>query len=181
MTTTMNRTERTPSVARDTGMTARVTVAWAMAGGVAAGGFFVAAMNLTGRLSGSGVLLAAGGMFLIGAMAGFMAGALLGYLGRPADVNADEGTRGLFMALLWAVPGLAAAFLVTGWIAATGVVLFAGNAVPVAFMVAAWLVGAAMVGGAFVEAAGALANIRTRLARGVGEAYTRAERPGLAR
>jgi hypothetical protein len=85
------------------------------------------------------------------------------------------------MALLWAVPGLAAAFLVTGWIAATGVVLFAGNAVPVAFMVAAWLVGAAMVGGAFVEAAGALANIRTRLARGVGEAYTRAERPGLAR
>lgn len=161
MTTTMTHTARTPDTnARDTGMTARVAVAWTMAGGVTAGGFVVAALTLAGRLSGHGVLLAAAGMFLLGAAAGFAVGAALGWFGRPDDVTAEEATRGLYMAALWAVPAMAVAFLVTGWIAATGVVLFAGKTVPALFAGAAWLAGAAMVFGALAEGAAAVANLR---------------------
>jgi hypothetical protein len=161
MTTTLNRTARTDTDARDTGMTARVTVAWTMAGGVTAGGFVVAALTLAGRLSGNGVLLAAAGMFLLGATAGFGVGALLGWFGRPADVTREEATRGLFMAALWALPAVALAFLVAGWVAMTVVVLFAGNLLPALFAGAAWLAGVAMVFGAVTEAAAAVENLRT--------------------
>lgn len=161
MTTTMTHTARTPdTTARDTGMTARVTVAWTMAGGVAAGGFVVAALTLAGRLSANGVLLAAAGMFLLGAAAGFAVGAALGWFGRPADVTEAEATRGLYMAALWALPAMAVAFLATGWIAATVMVVFAGKLVPAVFAGAAWLAGAAMVFGALTEGAAAVANLR---------------------
>jgi hypothetical protein len=161
MTTTTNRTDRTDGDARDTGMTARVTVAWTMAGGVVAGGFVVAALTLAGRLSGNGLLLAAAGMFLLGAAAGFGVGALLGWFGRPADVSREEATRGVFVAALWAIPALAVAFLVTGWVAMTVVVLFAGKLLPALFAGAAWLAGVAMVFGAVAEAAAAVENLRT--------------------
>ncbi|HSJ25074.1 MAG TPA: hypothetical protein VK929_10420 [Longimicrobiales bacterium] len=162
MTTTMMKNPaRTPATdERDTGMTARVTVAWAMAGAVTAGGFLVAAATLTERLSGHAVFVTAAGLFLLGAVGGFATGAALGYFGRPTDVTAAEARTGLVRAALWALPALAVTFLVTGWVAGTVLVLHAGAALPMVFATAAWLTGAAMVLWAADEAADALRNVK---------------------
>jgi hypothetical protein len=155
MTTTMMNLDRTAAVVqRDTGMTARVTFAWAMAGGVLAGGLLVAVMTLAGRLNANGVLVTATGLFLLGAAAGLFAGAAAGWFGRPEGVTAAEAGRALVRALAWAVPGLAVAYLATGWMAATVLVLYAGAVVPMVFAAGAWVTGAVVVAWAVVETAG---------------------------
>jgi hypothetical protein len=187
MTTTMMQyPARTPAAdARDTGMTARVTVAWALAGAVAAGGFLVATLTLTERLSGHAVFVTAAGLFLLGAAAGFAIGAGLGYFGRPADVTAAEARGGLARAALWALPALAATFLVTAWLAATVLVLYAGRTLPMVFAAAAWLTAAALVLWAVTEAADAVRHIgeawRTRWAARRAARASRAARPAPRR
>jgi hypothetical protein len=154
MTTMTMYRDRTPAMAaRDTGMTARVALAWAMAGGVLAGGFLVGFMTLAGRLNANGVLVTATGLFLLGTAAGFAVGGVIGWFGRPADVTAAEAVGGLFRAVAYAVPALLVAFLATGWMAATVMVLYAGAVVPMVLAAGAWVTGAAVVMWAAVETA----------------------------
>jgi hypothetical protein len=120
-------------------------VSWTLAGGLGVGGFLVAGMTLAGKLSGSGLLLAAGALYIIGGLLGFVHGAVLGFLGRPADVTAREALVKVGMGALYAMPALIVGFLAAGWIAMTSVALYVGKPLPLAGVAVGWLVGLVLV------------------------------------
>lgn len=153
---------RTRGPERGIGITGRVAVLWAMAGGLVGGGFLVAAMTLTGRLSADGLFLSSGALFLIGALLGMAHGTVLGYLGRGRDVSGHEARRNVAMAALYAVPGLAVAWIASGWIAMTVVVAYAGGTGLMIGSVLGWLAGGALVAAAAWQGWKALRNAYAR-------------------
>jgi hypothetical protein len=161
-TMTIDRNRTPAALERDPAFAARVTLAWAMAGGLLAGGYFVAFMTLAQRLNANALLVTATGLFILGAGVGGLFGAVLGWAGRPRDVTRDELLRGLLRTALLAVPALGFAFLAAAWVAMTVVVLYAGRMLPMAFAFGAWLTGAAVVLWAATEAADAVANALRR-------------------
>lgn len=152
--------ERGDRLRRGIGVPGRVAVSWALGGGVALGGFVVALMTLTGRLSGSGLFLSSGALFLVGALMGFAHGSVLGYLGRQEDRPA--AARSVAKGALYTLPALAVGWIVAGWIAMTTVGLFTGEAVIMALVAAAWLAGAAIVATAAWQGYRALRNAYAR-------------------
>jgi hypothetical protein len=163
-TTTLNpAANRNPADERDDGLPVRVTVAWTVTGAVLMGGVFVAVMTLAERLNGNALLVTAGGLYILGALAGFAAGALLGFFGRPAGVTARDAAHRLGFAALLAVPALAVGFVAAGWIAMTVVALYTGKAVALAAVAVGWLAGAVFVLGAVVEGWTALHEVVARL------------------
>lgn len=112
------------------------------------GGFLVAAMTLTGQLSGHALLLTCTGLFVVGAVLGFTHGAVLGWLGRPVAETRQAALGGLAMGAVYAVPALLLSWLVAGWIAMTSVAIYADRLAALIGCVVAWLVGMAVVGGA---------------------------------
>lgn len=127
------------------GLPGRVAVGWASAGGILVGGFLVAAMTLTGQLSGHALLLTSTGLFVVGAVLGFVHGAVLGWLGRPKETSPRVALSGLALAVAYAVPALLVSWLVAGWIGMTSVALYAGKTAPVVGTGIAWLVGLTLV------------------------------------
>jgi hypothetical protein len=125
--------------------TAGTTVAWAVAGGVALGGFLVGIMTLSGQLSGNGLLLTSMALFVIGAALGFLHGAVLGVMGRPAGTTWRKALASLGLAALYTVPALAVAFLVAGWIAMTAIAIYTGKVFALAGCAVAWMVGATLL------------------------------------
>lgn len=130
---------------RGIGVPGTVAVSWAAAGGVLVGGFLVAAMTLTGQLSGHALLLTCTGLFVVGAVLGFIHGAVLGWMGRPKSVNRPEALGGLALSLAYAVPAMLVAWLVAGWIGMTSVALYAGHTAALVGCGVAWLVGIGLV------------------------------------
>ena len=133
------------TLTRGIGVTGKVAVSWAAAGGVLVGGFLVAAMTLTGQLSGHALLLTATGLFVVGAVLGFVHGAVLGWLGRPASQPRREALGGLAMSAAYAVPALLVSWLVAGWIAMTMVAVYAGRTPGLVGSGIAWLAGLLVV------------------------------------
>lgn len=129
-------------LSRGIGLAGRTAVLGAMAGGVALGGFAVAGMSLGGRISGSGLLFSATALFLVGAVLGFAHGGVLGVLGRASGTDPGTAVRAVAKATLYAIPALAVAWVVTGWIALTVVARYTGDVAPIAGVAIAWLVGA---------------------------------------
>jgi hypothetical protein len=161
-TTMQNEAALGAAIERDVGLTGRVAVSWTVAGGVAVGGFLVAGMTLAGKLSGSGLMLAAASLYVIGGLLGFAHGAVLGFLGRPADVTAREAVGRLGMAALYAIPALIVGFLAAGWIAMTSVAVYIGRPLPLVGAGIGWLVGAVLVLYAAVAGFEALQNAYAR-------------------
>lgn len=149
-------------VARDTGLIGRVTVTWAVAGGLAVGGFLVAGMTLAGRLSGNALLMTAGVLYVIGALLGFVHGAALAYFGRPDGMPAREAWGKLGMAMLYAVPALTVGFIANGWVAMTTMALYLDKPLPLIGAGLGWLVGAAIVIAAALNGWIALRNAYAR-------------------
>jgi hypothetical protein len=149
-------------VARDTGLIGRVTVTWAVAGGLAVGGFLVAGMTLAGRLSGNALLMTAGVLYVIGALLGFVHGAALAYFGRPEGMPANEAWGKLGMAMLYAVPALTVGFIANGWVAMTTMALYLDKPLPLIGAGLGWLVGAAIVIAAAANGWTALRNAYAR-------------------
>jgi hypothetical protein len=166
MTTTMQNLNETralgTTVERDIGLPGRVVVTWTLGGGLVVGGFLVAGMTMAGRLSGSGLLLAASALYVIGALLGFGHGAVLGFFGRPADVTAREALRRITLAALYAVPALIVGFLAAGWIAMTSIAFYIGRPLPLIGAAIGWLVGLGIVTHAALTGAGALRNAYAR-------------------
>jgi hypothetical protein len=161
--TTMALTGREEAVvARDTGLIGRVTVTWAVAGGLALGGFLVAGMTLAGRLSGNALLMTAGVLYVIGAVLGFMHGAVLAFFGRPDGMGAREAAGKLGMAALYAVPALTVGFIAAGWIALTTVALYLDKPVAMVGAGVGWVIGTAIVATAAVSGWTALRNAYAR-------------------
>lgn len=154
--------ETTETLPRGIGLPGRVAVTWALAGGLLVGGFLVAAMTLAGQLSGSGLLVTASGLFLIGAALGFAHGGALGYLGRPEGLERRRAMVGLGLAAVYTLPALAVGLVVSGWIAMTVVALYTGKTLALVAVGAAWLVGLGLVGVAAAEGWEALRNAWAR-------------------
>lgn len=158
----VNETRTGNTVERDTGLTGRVIVTWTVGGGLAVGGFLVAAMTLAGQLSGAALLMTAGGLYVIGALLGWLHGAALGFFGRPADMTAREALSRLAMGTVYALPAMTVGFLAAGWIAMTTVALYLGKTLPMVGVAAGWLVGLAILVVAAVNGVLALRNAYAR-------------------
>ena len=127
------------------GLPGKVAVSWAAAGGVLVGGFLVAVMTLTGQLSGHALLLTSTGLFVVGAVLGFVHGAVLGWLGRPEETTRRAALGGLALAAVYAIPALLVSWLVAGWIGMTSIALYAGKALALVGVAVTWLVGLGLV------------------------------------
>jgi hypothetical protein len=152
----------TAPLARDFGLPGWVTVTWTGAGAFLVGGFLVAAMTLAGQMSGSSLLLTSSGLFLVGAMLGFVHGATLGFFGRPAEMSGRAAISSILMGAMYSIPVLAIGLVVSGWIAMTVVSLYAGSIVAMALTAAAWAVGLTLV---FFAGVRGLAGLRNAYAR----------------
>jgi hypothetical protein len=152
----------TVTLRRDMGLPGRVAVSWTAAGGFLLGGFLIAAMTLSGQMSGSGLLLTSSGLFLIGAALGFAHGAALGFFGRPGGTTAREAAGSLTLAAIYTIPVLAVGVVTAGWIAMTVVSLYAGSWIAIGLSGLAWAAGAAVVVSAGVQGWKALGNAYAR-------------------
>lgn len=133
------------------GMPGRTALTWAVAGAVGLGGVVVGVNALAGKLSGNGLLVTAMALFIIGAVVGFVHGAVLGIMGRPRDMSLKEAARAIVMAALYAVPTLTVSFLVAGWIALTPVAIYTGKIGAMIGCGVAWVIGAGLISYAAVE------------------------------
>jgi hypothetical protein len=130
---------------RGIGLPGKVAVSWAAAGGVLVGGFLVATMTLLGQLSGHALLLTSTGLFVVGAVLGYVHGAMLGWMGRPTELTRRQALGGLALSVAYAVPALLVSWLVAGWIGMTSVALYSGSIPALVGCGFAWLVGLGLV------------------------------------
>lgn len=135
-----------PLIPRALGLPGAILLSFMIAGGVLAGGFLVAYGTLTERLSGHGLLYTAGALYLMGSLIGFILGGALGMFGRPVETAARKAFRDQLIALLYALPALFLAFVLTGWIAMTVVAITMGDVAPLVGVSVAYLVGFLVVG-----------------------------------
>lgn len=156
MTPNTEREESGRTLTRGLGEPGKLAVSWGAAGGILVGGFLVAAMTLTGQLSGHALLLTCTGLFVVGAALGFIHGAILGWMGRPKEASRRSALGSLAMGAAYAIPALLVAWLVAGWIGMTSIALYAGKAAPIIGCGISWLVGFGLVALAAENGWGAL-------------------------
>lgn len=129
---------------RNPGFVAWMVVAWSMAGGILLGGVYVAFLTSTSRMSTVGQIPVMTLFFATGSLLGLLHGSILGYLGRPRDVDRATALRGLALGALGAVPGLAVAWVLTLWIGITGASRATRGLLPVVGIALGWVGGAAI-------------------------------------
>lgn len=144
------------------GLHGRTAVFFAAAGGLLLGGVLVALMTLSGRMSGHGIFFTASGLFVIGAVLGLAHGLVLGFLGRPAGVDARRAYGDLGRALLYAVPAVAVAWLATVWVAMTSLAVYLERVTPWIGVAVAWLAALGFLFAALRDGSRALKNAYAR-------------------
>jgi hypothetical protein len=144
------------------GLPGRIAVGWTAAGGFLVGGFLVAAMTLAGKLSAMGLLATASGLFVIGAVLGFVHGAALGFFGRPAGMTRREAAGAIGMGAVYALPTTALGLVVSGWIAMTLIAQYTGRLAAWAMVGLAWAIGIGIVAYAVVKGWQGLRNAYAR-------------------
>jgi hypothetical protein len=127
------------------GMPGRTALTWAVAGAVGFGGVVVGVNALAGNLNGNGLLMTALALFVIGAMLGFLHGAVLGVMGRPREMTWQRAARAVALAAMYAVPALTVTFLVAGWIALTPVAIYTGKLAALIGCAIAWIIGTGLI------------------------------------
>ncbi len=133
-------------VPRGFGLPGAVLLSWMIAGGVLAGGFLVAYGTMAEHMSGHALLYTAGGLYLIGSLIGAILGGAVGMFGRPIEMAARRALRDQLLALLYALPALFLAFVLTGWIAMTIIAVSHGHTLPLIGVSAAYVLGIVVVG-----------------------------------
>jgi hypothetical protein len=164
-TDTMETVDTRPSgrdVPRDMGFPGRVAVSWAMASGVLAGGVLLAVLTLMDRMSAFGIFLTSTALFLGGGLFGFLHGAVLGWMGREATMDAAAARHSLALASMYVIPGLGFAWVVSSLISQTVGAQFTGNLLALAGVGVAWLAGAVICMWAARTGFAALANAYVR-------------------
>lgn len=160
--TTQTADGSTKALPRTIGLHGRVMVLSAMAGGVALGGVLVAAMTLGGQLSGHALFLNASALFIVGAALGLFHGIFLGYFGRKADVSPRTARHQMALAALYAVPGLAVAWLASIWVAMSVIAAYTGSIPAYLGVGIGWVGAAAIIAVAAIDAWRALVNAFAR-------------------
>ena len=117
---------------------------WTLSGGMLVGGASVAAMQFAGRMSPHLMIVATTLMFLVGALAGFVHGGVLGVLGRPEGMSSRTAVGSLGRGLLYLVPSLVVGWLLAGWVAALPLALFGGHVLASVISGLAWVAMLAM-------------------------------------
>lgn len=135
---------------RGIGLTGRVALSWAVAGGILMGGFVVAALTLAGRMNANGLLITSTVLFTVGGLAGFIHGGALGYLGRGPQTTRKQALAALALAALYTIPLMAAGWIATGWIAMTVVSIYAHTITAYIGMIIGWGAGLAVLATAVV-------------------------------
>jgi len=153
---------RGTALPRTIGIHGRTLVLFGMGGGVALGGVLVAAMTMSGRLSGHALFMNATVLFVAGAVLGLLHGAVLGYLGRPFGTSPRAALRDLALAGLYAVPGLAIAWLAAVWVAMTLIAGYTGRIGARIGSGLGWIASATILASAGVHAWRALRNAYAR-------------------
>ena len=112
-----------PSVLRwfagDRHLAGRLTLSWALAGGLTMEAILVMAAFTSGNPISASDPFTASLFFLGGAAGGLVHGALVGAAGRPESVSLAQAVRSIEGSLLLALPGLAFAWLVAIWTSMT--------------------------------------------------------------
>lgn len=135
-----------PFLPKRFGMPGAVFLSWMIAGGLLAGGFLVAYGTMTERVSGRALLHTAGGLYIIGAIIGGILGGALGMFGRPSQMTPRSAFSDQMVALLYSLPALFIAFVITGWIAMTVVAISLEEVLPIVGVSAAYLIAFLAVG-----------------------------------
>lgn len=146
---------------RQLGLVGQVATSWGVAGGLIAA-LVVTAHVFAGNLSSSVSFVTTSLFFLVGSVIGFLHGALLAYLGRPAEVSRARALKRLALAVLYDVPAVLAGWLVAMVLALSASSLMAGRAVTFAVTGVGWLAAALLLWWAFEETADALRNLLRR-------------------
>lgn len=160
--TTLTAANPSGTVPRTIGLHGRVAVLSAMSGGVALGGVLVAFMTLSGRLSGHAIFATATAFFIAGALIGLIHGAVLGLLGRPAGVTRRHALTDLGRAALYAIPGLAVAWLATIWVAMTLISFYLGRVGALVGAAVGWMAAGTILAATAVQGLRALRNAYAR-------------------
>jgi hypothetical protein len=156
LTPTTNAAENPAPVRRQVGRTGRVALSWAMAGGIGLGGVLVSLMTLAGRMSANALMLTTTGLFIVGAVLGFVHGAVLGAFGRSEGRTRADAVRSLGKGALYAIPGLAVSWLAASWISMTVVARYTATIPAYAGAAAGWIAGAVVIAWATAEGVKAL-------------------------
>lgn len=134
-----------PFLPKRFGLPGAVFLSWMIAGGLLAGGFLVAYGTMTERMSGRALLHTAGGLYIVGAVIGGILGGALGMFGRPLRMAARKAFQDQLVALLYSLPALFIAFVITGWIAMTVVAISLEEVLPIVGVSTAYLLAFAAV------------------------------------
>lgn len=135
-----------PFIPKRFGLPGAVLLSWMIAGGILAGGFLVAYGTMTERMSGRAILYTTGGLYIAGAVIGGVLGGVVGMFGRPIRMAARRAFRDQLVALLYSLPALFIAFVITGWIAMTVVAISLNEVLPLVGVSIAYLVAFVAVG-----------------------------------
>lgn len=159
---TADATAPIDTIPRGIGLHGRLAVLSGMAGGILVGGVLVAAMTLSGRLSGHAIFATATALFIVGAFLGLIHGAVLGFFGRPAGVTPKEAALDLGRASLYAIPGLAVGWLAAIWVAMTLISFYTGRVGALIGAAVGWVAAGTILAVAAVHAIRALRNAYAR-------------------
>lgn len=144
------------------GLCLRVVVAATLAGALAGGGGIIAAIGFF-RPDVTYMLLGlVPPLFVLGALFGFLHGAVLAWLGRPRQLPRGVYRRQLLGGFLWSFPGLVLAAVITFWVAYTTALLSAGRPGWIFSVILGWIAAAVTL---FWAAAECLRAFRNAFAR----------------
>jgi hypothetical protein len=138
-------------------------------------------MTLSGRLSAHALFLNATGLFIMGAVLGLTNGAILAFFGRPTGTSRREATGDLGRAALYAIPGLAVAWLTAIWVAMTLIAAYTGRIGPIAGVALGWVAAGSILTVAAVHAVRALRNPQYTRSGPCGTPMRVGPKPGWAR
>ena len=143
------------------GLVGQLATAWGVAGGLVAA-LVVTAHVLAGQLSSGFGFLTTTIFFLAGGFIGFLHGAVLAYLGRPAEVDRKTALRRLALASVYALPATILGWSVAMLLSLSAAAYLTGRGGALAASVVGWLATVAVLVWAGVETRGAVANLCRR-------------------
>lgn len=140
------------------GLVGQVATSWGVAGGLLAS-IVVTVHVLLGQLSSSLGFLTTTLFFVVGSLIGYLHGGILGYLGRPGDIDRRRALKRLAVAALYAVPVMMAGWVVGMVLAMSAASVLAGRVVALLTSLVGWVVAVVALGWAVVETRKAVGNL----------------------